>query len=139
MLLLCLAATANLSALDEANCDTEIASIDYGEDSKLKDSRFRYVFASTGEYPYYRKLEDVFIGVETNLHVPNSRRPGERLWTNLYGRKNVGARGHYSLIHEFSGSTMFRGVSVGVTADKEFAFILHVRERDNSDSAQICA
>lgn len=132
MLTLGLAATVSAQIPGDANCDAEIATIDNGEDSTLEGNRFRHVFLRTREYPFYRKFENVFLGVHTVLRVADARRPGERLWTSRRGRENVGAEGHYSLIHDFRGKTTFRGISVDVTADKEFAFFLYDRNDDSN-------
>ncbi|MYJ97129.1 MAG: hypothetical protein F4053_16590, partial [Proteobacteria bacterium] len=52
--------------LGDQDCYRELASIDFGHSSEsLQNNRFRYVFQHVDEYPYYRVVEAVFIGIQT--------------------------------------------------------------------------
>ncbi|MCE2390224.1 MAG: hypothetical protein J4G09_01935, partial [Proteobacteria bacterium] len=53
--------------------------------------------------------------------------PNRAYWTNVDGRKGVGAQGHYSLIEDIRGEATFDGVSVSVNLSDEFAFFLYDR------------
>ena len=124
-------ANSTVVSLDDEDCYKEIASIDYGgwtED--LEENRFRYVFQHISDYPYYRRVEGVFVGVETRRESPQEIRSGFKYWRMVDGRRGVGAEGHYSLVPDLLGSTVVNGHPVDVTADNEFAFFLYDREDD---------
>ena len=122
---------AEAAALSDGDCSVEVASIDYGDWSeKLENNRFRYVFQYIDEYPYFRRVGNVYVGIETERYFPGSIRPNRSYWRNVDGRRSVGARGHYSLIQDFRGEADVRGVAVSVNVTDEFAFFLYDRDSD---------
>ncbi len=119
----------------DEDCYAEIASIDFGDWSeKLENNRFRHVFQYIDAYPYYRRVSDVYVGIETDRYFPNSIRPNQPYWRIVNGRKGVGAEGHYSLIQDFRGEANVQGVAVGIHAADEFAFFLYDRDSDTNAS-----
>ena len=104
-------------ALGDEDCFEEVASVDYGDWSEaLENNRFRYAFQHIEDYPYYRRVEDVFVGIKTSRWFPNGIVPGAVYWRFVDGRQGVGAEGHYSLIQDFRGRAAVRGVSVNVNS-----------------------
>ncbi|MDE2846263.1 MAG: hypothetical protein OXO51_06125 [Gemmatimonadota bacterium] len=123
------------AALSDEDCYAEIASIDYGDGSeKLENNRFRHVFQYIDTYPYYRRVSDVYVGIETVRYFPNSTRPNRSYWSIVDGRKGVGAEGHFSLIHDFRGEANVLGVAVSINVADEFAFFLYDRDSDTNAS-----
>lgn len=119
----------------DEDCFAEIASIDFGDWSeKLENNRFRHVFQYIDAYPYYRRVSDVYVGIETDRYFPNSTRPNRSYWSFVNGRKGVGAEGNYSLIQDFRGEANVLGVAVGINAADEFAFFLYDRDSDTNAS-----
>ena len=85
-------AAPGAGAPGDEDCYAEIASIDYGDGSeKLENNRFRHVFQYIDTYPYYRRVSDVYVGIETVRYFPNSIRPNRNYWRIVDGRKGVGA------------------------------------------------
>ena len=121
------------AALNDEDCYAEIASIDYGDGSeKLENNRFRHVFQYIDTYPYYRRVSEVYVGIETVRYFPDSTRPNRSYWSIVDGRKGVGAEGHYSLIHDFRGEANVLGVAVSINVADEFAFFLYDRDSDTN-------
>ncbi|MXW04414.1 MAG: hypothetical protein F4Z81_05020 [Gemmatimonadetes bacterium] len=119
----------------DEDCYAEIASIDYGDGSeKLENNRFRHVFQYIDTYPYFRRISDVYVGIETVRYFPNSTRPNRSYWRIVDGRKGVGAEGHYSFIQDFRGEANVLGVAVGVNVADEFAFFFYDRDSDTNAS-----
>ena len=115
-------------ALGDKDCFQEVASIDYGDSSdNLENNRIRYVFQHTEEYPYYRRVENAFLGIETERYFPESIVPNKNYWRIVDGRKGVGAKGHYSLIQDIRGEANVLGVGVDVNVGDEFAFFFYDR------------
>lgn len=128
------AARWTVAPLGDADC-MEVASVDYSDWSgALENNRMRHVFQHVEDYPYYRRVEDVFVGLETSRWFPDGTTPGWAYWTFVDGRQGVGAEGHYSLIEDFRGDATVRGVSVGVNVNDDFAFFLYDREQDRGPS-----
>ncbi|MXY49049.1 MAG: hypothetical protein F4Y38_07065 [Gemmatimonadetes bacterium] len=126
------AAPGNAAQVDE-DCYVEIASIDFGDGSgKLENNRFRHVFQYIDTHPYYRRVSDVYVGIETVRYFPNSTRPNRSYWSIVDGRKGVGAEEHYSLIQDFRGEANVLGVAVGINVADEFAFFLYDRNSDTN-------
>ena len=125
-------APGDAAQVDE-DCYVEIASIDFGDGSgKLENNRFRHVFQYIDTYPYYRRVSDVYVGIETVRYFPNSTRPNRSYWSIVDGRKGVGAEGHFSLIQDFRGEANVLGVAVGINVADEFAFFLYDRNSDTN-------
>ena len=123
--------SAEAAALSDGDCSVEVASIDYGDWSeKLENNRFRHVFQYIDEYPYFRRVGNVYVGIETERYFPGSIRPNRSYWRNVDGRRGVGAAGHYSLIQDFRGEANVWGAAVGVNVTDEFAFFLYDRDGD---------
>lgn len=121
------------AAPEDEDCYAEIASIDFGDWSeKLENNRVRHVFQYIDAYPYYRRVSDVYVGIETVRYFPNSIRPNRSYWRIVDGRKGVGAEGHYSLIQDFRGEANVLGVAVGINVADEFAFFLYDRDSDTT-------
>ena len=119
----------------DEDCYAEIASIDFGDGSeKLENNRFRHVFQYIDAYPYYRRVSDVYVGIETVRYFPNSTRPNRSYWSIVDGRKGVGAEGHFSLIQDFRGEANVLGVAVSINVADEFAFFLYDRNSDTNAS-----
>lgn len=115
--------------LGDGDCFEEVASIDFGHWSEnLENNRISYVFQHTEEYPYYRRILDAFVGIETKRYFPESIRPNRSYWRNVDGRKGVGAKGHYSLIQDFRGQANVLGVGVDINLADEFAFFLYDKD-----------
>ena len=115
-------------ALGDEDCFQEVASIDYGDSSdNLENNRIRYVFQHTEEYPYFRRVENAFLGIETERYFPESIVPNKNYWRIVDGRKGVGAKGHYSLIQDIRGEANVLGVGVDVNVGDEFAFFFYDR------------
>ncbi|MDD9949105.1 MAG: hypothetical protein OXU48_06195 [candidate division Zixibacteria bacterium] len=128
------AAPGDAAQVDE-DCYVEIASIDFGDGSgKLENNRFRHVFQYIDTYPYYRRVSDVYVGIETVRYFPNSTRPNRSYWSIVDGRKGVGAEGHFSLIQDFRGEANVLGVAVSINVADEFAFFLYDRNSDTNAS-----
>ena len=115
-------------ALSDEDCYREVASIDYGDSSgNLENNRIRYVFQHMDEYPYYRRVADAYLGIETKRYFPGSTVPNRNYWRIVDGRKGVGAEGHYSLIQDIRGEANVLGVAVDVNVGDEFAFFFYDR------------
>ena len=115
-------------ALSDEDCYQEVASIDYADWSeRLENNRIRYVFQHTEEYPYYRRVDNAFLGIETKRYFPGSIVPNRSYWRIVDGRKGVGAEGHYSLIQDIRGEANVLGVAVNVNVGDEFAFFFYDR------------
>ena len=122
---------AEAAALSDGDCSVEVASIDFGDWSeKLENNRFRHVFQYIDEYPYFRRLDNAYVGIETERYFPGSIRPNRSYWRNVDGRRGVGAKGHYSLLQDFRGEANVLGVAVGINVADEFAFFLYDRDGD---------
>ena len=90
--------------LGEQDCYRELASIDIGHSSEsLEDNRFLYVFQHVDEYPYYRLVEAVFIGIQTPRTEPGALVPNRNYWSYVPGREGVGAEDNISLFHDIRG------------------------------------
>ncbi len=123
------------AAPGDEDCYAEIASIDFGDSSgKLENNRFRHVFQYIDAYPYYRRVSNVYVGIETDRYFPKSTRPNRNYWRIVDGRKGVGAEGHYSLIQDFRGEANVLGVAVGINVSEEFAFFFYDRDSDTNAS-----
>ena len=116
------------AALTDEDCFQELASIDYGHSSEsLDNNRFRYVFQHIDEYPYYRIVEGVFVGIKTDKRELDSIVPNRYYWRFVHGRSGVGAKDNYSLFHDIRGETDVQGVPVQIDAGGDFAFFLYPR------------
>ena len=114
--------------LGNGDCFDELASIDFGHSSEtLEDNRFRYVFQHVDQYPYYRVVEAVFIGIRTQGTRPGAIVPNRNYWSLVPGREGVGAQDNYSLFHDIRGVAEVRGVPVEIEAGGDFAFFLYPR------------
>ena len=114
--------------LGDGDCFRELASIDYGHSSEgLENNRFRYVFQHTDEYPYYRVVEGVFIGIRTPGTGPGAIVPNRNYWSFIRGREGVGAEENFSLFHDIRGVADVSGVPVEIDAGGDFAFFLYPR------------
>ncbi len=119
---------ADIPELGNGDCSRELASIDYGDSSEsLANNRFRYVFQHIDQYPYYRLVEDVFVGISTSRAGPRSRVPNRNYWNFVQGREGVGAEDNFSLFHDMRGVADVRGVPVDIDAGGDFAFFLYPR------------
>ena len=59
-------------ALADADCLKEVAFVDDGNRSKaLENNRFLYALQHLEDHPYYRRVEDAFVGIETSRWFPN--------------------------------------------------------------------
>lgn len=115
-------------ALSDEDCFQEVASIDYGDWSEnLENNQIRYVFQHMDEYPYYRRVDNAFLGIETKRYFPGSIVPNRSYWRIVDGRKGVGAKGHYSLIQDIRGEANVLGVGVDINVGDEFAFFFYDR------------
>ena len=116
------------AALTDEDCFQELASVDYGHSSESFDSnRFRYVFQHVDEYPYYRIVEDVFVGIKTEKRELDSIVPNRYYWRFVQGRSGVGAKDNYSLFHDIRGETDVQGIPVQINVGGDFAFFLYPR------------
>ena len=114
--------------LGNGDCFRELASIDYGHSSEgLENNRFRYVFQHVDEYPYYRVVDGVFIGIRTPGTSPGSIVPNRNYWRFIQGREGVGAEENFSLFHDIRGVADVSGVPVEIDAGGDFAFFLYPR------------
>lgn len=115
-------------APSDDDCYQEVASIDYGDSSEnLENNRIRYVFQHMDEYPYYRRVDNAFLGIETERYFPGSIVPNRNYWRIMDGRKGIGAKGHYSLIQDIRGEANVLGVAVVVNVGDEYAFFFYDR------------
>ena len=74
-------------ALGDADCFEKVASVDYGNRSEaLENNRFRYAFQHVENHPYYRRVEDAFVGIETSRWFPNEIVLGAVYWRFVDGR-----------------------------------------------------
>ncbi len=123
-----LGGNAAAAALTDEDCFQELASVDYGHSSESFDSnRFRYVFQHVDEYPYYRIIEDVFVGIKTEKRELDSIVPNRYYWRFVQGRSGVGAKDNYSLFHDIRGETDVQGIPVQINVGGDFAFFLYPR------------
>ena len=114
--------------LGNGDCFRELASIDYGHSSEgLENNRFRYVFQRVDQYPYYRVVEGVFIGIRTPGTSPGSIVPNRNYWSFVQGREGVGAEENFSLFHDIRGVADVNGVPVEINAGGDFAFFMYPR------------
>ena len=119
---------ADTLELGNGDCYRELASIDFGHSSgSLENNRFRYVFQHVDKYPYYRVVEDVFIGIRTPRAELRSIVPNRDYWSYVPGREGVGAQDNLSLIHDIRGETDVGGVPVEIDVGGHFAFFLYPR------------
>ncbi len=119
---------ADSVGLGNGDCFRELASIDYGHSSEgLENNRFRYVFQHVDEYPYYRVVEGVFIGIRTPGTGPGAMVPNRNYWSFVHGREGVGAEDNISLFHDIRGVAEVSGVPVEIDAGGDFAFFLYPR------------
>ena len=74
--------------LGDQDCYRELASIDFGHSSEsLEDNRFHYVFQHVDEYPYYRVVEAVFIGIQTPRTELGALVPNRNYWSFVPGAR----------------------------------------------------
>ena len=128
--------------LGDQDCYRELASIDIGHSSEsLEDNRFRYVFQHVDEYPYYRLVEAVFIGIRTPRTEPGARVPNRNYWHYVPGREGVGAEDNISLFHDIRGMADVGGVPVEIDVGGDFAFFMYPRSAtdDTAHSAGAAA
>ena len=119
-------AHATAAALSDEDCFRELASVDYGHSSEsLENNRFRHVFQHIDEFPYYRIVEGVFVGIKTDRGEPRARVPNRNYWSYVQGRSGVGASDNYSLFHDIRGETDVQGVPVQIDVGGDFAFFLY--------------
>ena len=110
------------------DCFRELASIDFGHSSEgLENNRFRYVFQHIDQYPYYRAVAEVFIGIRTPRVELRSIVPNRNYWSFVQGREGVGAEDNISLFHDIRGVADVGGVPVEIDAGGDFAFFLYPR------------
>jgi len=114
--------------LGEQDCYRELASIDIGHSSEsLEDNRFRYVFQHVDDYPYYRLVEAVFIGIQTPRTELGALVPNRNYWSYVPGREGVGAEDNISLFHDIRGMADVDGVPVEIDVGGDFAFFMYPR------------
>ena len=114
--------------LGDGDCFRELASIDIGHSSEgLENNRFRHVFQHVDEYPYYRVVEGVFIGIRTAGTGPGAMVPNRNYWSFVQGREGVGAEDNISLFHDIRGVADVGGVPVEIDVGGDFAFFLYPR------------
>ena len=121
--------------LGDNDCFRELASVDFGHSSgSLENNRFRYVFQHVDEYPYYRVVEGVFVGIQTPRNEPRSLVPNRNYWSYVQGREGVGAEDNISLFHDIRGVADVSGVPVEIDADGEFAFFMYPRSASDDST-----
>ena len=125
--------------LSDGDCFRELASIDYGHSSEgLENNRFRYVFQHVDQHPYYRAVDNVFIGIRTPGTGPGAMVPNRNYWSFVQGREGVGAEDNFSLFHDIRGVADVGGVPVEIDVGGDFAFFLYPRSATD-DTAYVAS
>ena len=126
-LLLCTSVVPAQSAEHTSACHEELSSIDVSDGgwSAVDGNRYRFkhVFQSKEEYPYFEYIGGAMLGVESSRWFPNGIIPNFDYWMNLDGRAGGAADKHYSIIDKFYGRGHTHGVSVSFSSSEDYAFL----------------
>ena len=134
-LLLCASVCTAQSAEDSGNCHEELSSIDISEGSwnAINNNRYRFkhVFQSTDEYPFFEYIGGAMVGIASSRWYPDSIIPNFNYWTNLDGRTGSPSGNHYSIVDEIYGRGNTHGISFSFSSSEEYAFLLFDHANDD--------